>query len=69
MPEGRISAVRLLVLGGSVFVGRVVVTAGIDRGWSVTTFDRGRTAWAHPKARHVVGDRLRPSDLEQLKHA
>ena len=57
---------RLLVLGGSAFVGRAVVTAAIDRGWSVTTFNRGRTPWTHQQARHLVGDRLRQPDLEQL---
>jgi len=58
--------VRLLVLGGSAFVGRVVVTAAIDRGWSVTTFNRGRTPWTHPQTRHLVGDRLRLADVEQV---
>ena len=57
---------RLLVLGGSAFVGRVVVTAAIDRGWSVTTFNRGRTPWTHPQTRHLVGDRLRLADVEQV---
>ena len=32
---------RLLVLGGSEFVGRAVVEAGIARGWDVTTLNRG----------------------------
>ena len=54
------------MLGGSVFVGRAVVTVAIDRGWSVTTFNRGRTPWTHPQTRQLVGDRLRPADLEQL---
>lgn len=58
---------RLLVLGGSAFVGRAVVTAAIDRGWSVTTFNRGRNAWAHPQAHHILGDRLRPAGLAQLQ--
>ena len=59
--------VRLLVLGGSAFVGRSVVTAAIDRGWSVTTFNRGRNPWAHPQAQVLVGDRLEPADLTQLQ--
>jgi 2'-hydroxyisoflavone reductase len=48
---------KLLVLGGSAFVGRAVVEEGIARGWEVTTFNRGR-GWAHPAARALHGDRL-----------
>jgi nucleoside-diphosphate-sugar epimerase len=58
---------RLLVLGGTSFVGRAVVTAAVDRGWSVTTFNRGLGAWAHPAAERVTGDRLRRVDLERLR--
>jgi nucleoside-diphosphate-sugar epimerase len=58
--------VRLLVLGGTSFVGRSVVTAAVDRGWSVTTFNRGLGSWAHPQAERVTGDRLRPDDLAPL---
>ena len=57
---------RILVLGGTSFVGRSVVTAAVDRGWSVTTFNRGLGSWAHPQAERVTGDRLRPSDLAPL---
>ena len=32
---------KLLVLGGTVFLGRHVVTAALARGWTVTTFSRG----------------------------
>jgi 2'-hydroxyisoflavone reductase len=48
---------KLLVLGGSAFVGRAVVEEAIARGWDVTTFNRGR-GWAHPEARALHGDRL-----------
>jgi 2'-hydroxyisoflavone reductase len=58
--------VRLLVLGGTSFVGRWVVTGAVDRGWSVTTFNRGLGPWAHPGAERVTGDRLRPADLTRL---
>jgi nucleoside-diphosphate-sugar epimerase len=57
---------RLLVLGGTSFVGRAVVTAAVDRGWSVTTFNRGRGGWAHPRAERLTGDRLRPADVRPL---
>lgn len=32
---------HLLVLGGTWFVGHAIVTAAIDAGWEVTTFNRG----------------------------
>ncbi|MFF0898188.1 NAD-dependent epimerase/dehydratase family protein, partial [Streptomyces sp. NPDC003278] len=35
---------RLLVLGGTEFVGRTVVEAALARGWEVTVFHRGRHA-------------------------
>jgi len=57
---------RLLVLGGTSFVGRWVVTAAVKRGWSVTTFNRGRGRWAHPRAERLIGDRRRPADLAGL---
>ena len=34
---------RVLVLGGTAFVGRAVVEAALARGWRVTTFNRGQT--------------------------
>jgi 2'-hydroxyisoflavone reductase len=58
---------RLLVLGGSSFVGRAVVEDALARGWSVTTFNRGHGAWAHPDVEQVRGDRLRPADLAPLR--
>jgi nucleoside-diphosphate-sugar epimerase len=57
---------RLLVLGGSSFVGRALVTDGLARGWAVTTFNRGRGAWADPRAERIVGDRLEPATLAPL---
>jgi 2'-hydroxyisoflavone reductase len=57
---------RLLVLGGSGFVGRALVTEGLHRGWEVTTFNRGRREPVDPRARLVTGDRLRPGDLDRL---
>ncbi|MEA2212714.1 MAG: hypothetical protein QOF83_2662 [Solirubrobacteraceae bacterium] len=57
---------RLLVLGGSGFVGRALVLEGLDRGWEVTTFNRGRRAVADRRVRTVRGDRLVPADLRPL---
>jgi 2'-hydroxyisoflavone reductase len=56
---------RLLVLGGSEFVGRALVSEGLARGWRVTTFNRGR-GWAEPGVERLIGDRGNPRDLAQL---
>ena len=58
---------RLLVLGGSGFVGPAVVLEGVARGYSVTTFHRGTGGFAHPDAFPVRGDRLDPRSLEPLR--
>jgi 2'-hydroxyisoflavone reductase len=56
---------RLLVLGGSGFVGRWAVTAAVKRGWTVTTLNRGQRPWAHPAAEQLLADRLRPRELAE----
>ncbi|HEY2005065.1 MAG TPA: NAD-dependent epimerase/dehydratase family protein, partial [Solirubrobacteraceae bacterium] len=58
--------VRLLVLGGTGFVGRTLVQEGLSRGWEVTTFNRGRRAAVDARVRALVGDRLEPQDLAVL---
>lgn len=58
---------RLLVLGGSGFVGRAVVDDAVARGWDVTTFNRGqRSSSGRDGVEALVGDRLEPSSLEVL---
>ncbi|ETK37659.1 NAD-dependent epimerase/dehydratase family protein [Microbispora sp. ATCC PTA-5024] len=57
---------RILVLGGTSFVGRWVVTRAVERGWRVTTFNRGLRGWAHPQAEQMTGDRLSADDLARL---
>src|SRR5690349_15115433 len=57
---------RLLVLGGTGFVGRAVVADGLRRGWHVTTFNRGSRA-APDRVEAVTGDRLVPADLDALQ--
>jgi 2'-hydroxyisoflavone reductase len=57
--------VRLLVLGGTVFVGRHVVEAAVARGHEVTLFNRGRqNAHLFPGVERLRGDR--DGDLEEL---
>lgn len=57
---------KLLVLGGSVFLGRHTVAAALARGWEVTTFNRGVTSADVPGVRVVRGDRTEPRDLARL---
>ncbi|MFC7846629.1 NAD-dependent epimerase/dehydratase family protein [Streptomyces sp. NPDC057382] len=56
---------RLLMLGGTEFVGRAVVEAALERGWDVTVFHRGRHQ-APPGARTLLGDRTAPGGLAAL---
>jgi nucleoside-diphosphate-sugar epimerase len=56
----------VLVIGGSVFLGRAVVSEAIALGADVTVFNRGRSGPTPPGAAQVVGDRTSPADLAQL---
>jgi nucleoside-diphosphate-sugar epimerase len=56
---------RLLMLGGTEFVGRAVVEAALGRGWEVTVFHRGRHE-APPGVRSLLGDRTAPGGLAAL---
>jgi 2'-hydroxyisoflavone reductase len=58
-------AMRLLVLGGTRFVGRAIVDEAIRRGHDVTTFTRGLSE-PRPGTRALHGDRTSPGDLAQL---
>jgi 2'-hydroxyisoflavone reductase len=57
---------RLLVLGGSVFLGRAVVDAAVAAGHDVTTFNRGMSGPDHPRAAAIRGNRSDPDDLRRL---
>ncbi|MFG2358522.1 NAD-dependent epimerase/dehydratase family protein [Streptomyces sp. NPDC048521] len=56
---------RLLVLGGTEFVGRAVVEAALRRGWEVTVFHRGRHR-PPSGVRSLHGDRTDPDGLAAL---
>ena len=55
---------RILVLGGTVFLGRHVVDAALERGHEVTIFTRGRHGTGPEGVKHIAGDRADPSPLE-----
>jgi 2'-hydroxyisoflavone reductase len=54
---------RLLVLGGTHFLGRHVATAALDRGHDVATFTRGVSGEPPAGARALHGDRDDPAAL------
>ena len=56
----------VLVIGGSVFLGRAVVGEARRMGADVTVFNRGVSAPPPPGVTHVVGDRTNPDDLAAL---
>lgn len=58
---------HLLVVGGSAFLGRHTVEGALRRGWTVTTFNRGRSAPDVDGIEALHGDRTVPADLEQLR--
>lgn len=61
--------VRILILGGTAFVGRTVVQAALARGWSVTTFNRGITGTDAPGVHVVHGDRELSADVARAAAA
>jgi 2'-hydroxyisoflavone reductase len=49
---------RILVLGGTLFLGRSIVESALQHGHSVTLFHRGRTgSELFPEAERILGDR------------
>ncbi|HEY3953934.1 MAG TPA: NAD-dependent epimerase/dehydratase family protein [Streptosporangiaceae bacterium] len=57
---------RILVLGGTRFVGRAVVDQAVSRGHDVTTFTRGQHGEPRPGAEALHGDRTNAADLLPL---
>jgi 2'-hydroxyisoflavone reductase len=49
---------RILIIGGTAFVGRHIAQAAVDAGHQLTLFNRGRTGpGLFPQAEHLAGDR------------
>ena len=59
---------RILVIGGSVFFGRAIVSEALRRGDEVTTFNRGISGVDVPGVEAVRGDRTVTADLQHLAH-
>ena len=57
---------RLLILGGTWFLGRTLAEQALARGWRVTCFNRGRTGRDVPGTESVRGDRTSPADVAHL---
>ena len=55
---------RILILGGSVFLGRAVTDAALDKGHAVTHFRRGKSGAPDARVETILGDRT--GDLAAL---
>src|SRR4051812_33251478 len=64
--EGRISVMKILVIGGTWFLGKQIAEHALARGWEVTTFNRGRSGTDVPGVSPVHGDRAVEEDLRRL---
>lgn len=57
---------KLLILGGTIFLGRALVDVALSRGHQVTLFNRGKTnPTLYPEVEQIHGDR--DKDLSALK--
>jgi 2'-hydroxyisoflavone reductase len=57
---------RVLVLGGTRFVGRAVVRDALARGWDVTAVHRGVSGASPAGATSLIADRAVPGELERV---
>ncbi|MFF1640636.1 NAD-dependent epimerase/dehydratase family protein [Streptomyces sp. NPDC058246] len=57
---------RILVIGGTWFLGRAIAESALSKGWTVTTFNRGRSGPDVPGVEPVQGDRTVREDLLKL---
>ncbi|SCG07647.1 Nucleoside-diphosphate-sugar epimerase [Streptomyces sp. MnatMP-M17] len=63
---GKIAGMRILVIGGTWFLGKHIARVGLARGWAVTTFNRGRSGHDVEGVEPVHGDRTDRNDLQRL---
>jgi nucleoside-diphosphate-sugar epimerase len=57
---------KLLVLGGTRFVGRAVAADAVARGWEVTVLNRGATADPPDGVRSLTADRTSYAELSDV---
>ncbi|MEU1598567.1 NAD-dependent epimerase/dehydratase family protein [Streptomyces sp. NPDC005708] len=57
---------RILVIGGTWFLGKAIAERALSRRWVVTTFNRGRSGADVPGVEAVHGDRTVHEDLVKL---
>lgn len=57
---------RLLIIGGTSFLGRATAEIALSRGWTVTTFNRGRSGADVAGVEALRGDRDDDAALKQL---
>ncbi len=61
-----VDVTRVLILGGSWFLGRAIAEAAVGQGYDVTTFRRGVSGADVDGVTIVRGDRTNPDDLARL---
>src|SRR6185503_12395411 len=65
-PRPRSEKLKILILGGTGFIGPYQVQYALDRGHTVTLFNRGRTnPQLFPTVEKLIGDRA--TDLKSLE--
>ncbi|GAB4516602.1 MAG: SDR family oxidoreductase [Anaerolineae bacterium] len=59
---------KMLVIGGTRFLGKAMVEAALEAGYDVTMFNRGKTnPDLFPNVEAIHGDRMNPDDLKQVQ--
>lgn len=67
-PAPKAGAKRLLVMGGTRFLGPEIVEAAKAGGWTITLFNRGKSnPHLFPELEKLHGDRNKPEELSALK--
>lgn len=57
---------RMLILGGTRYLGRALAENALAVGWQVTCFNRGRSGRDVPGTQVALGDRTNLADLDAL---
>ncbi|WP_405797940.1 NAD-dependent epimerase/dehydratase family protein [Streptomyces sp. NBC_01506] len=57
---------RILVIGGTWFLGKSIAERALGRGWAVTTFNRGQSGPDVEGVQPVHGNRMVQTDLDEL---